>query len=378
VVLTYRAVPRVIPADARSTPHFDLRAEAGGASGSVLGCLVLPDSDELVYRLSLDWDLGALPPGARAVWNVGPRFDLTGNTETMWGGFFMLGPVRSRPERDRGGFSIHWLTPPPFEIEELERTVEPFFAFAGRYFRDENPRFTVFVRENPMPAGGAGTHLTNSFTFAWSEDSPQPLSELQSFLAHEVAHSWPMLDGEYGTTNWFAEGGSEYYAALLSLESGALTPDEFLANVNAKAASYYANPKRSIPNDAVRAGGFRDGDVIRVPYGRGFLYLARFDAQLRARSGGRRDLRELVLELNARRARGEPAGAEAWEELVQRELGAEALAEYRSMCAGELVVPTGAFAPAFELERYELTTAAGSPVEAYRWRRADDGAGRAR
>jgi hypothetical protein len=66
----------------------------------------------------------------------------------------LAGPVQSRPAQDFGGFSIHRLTPPPFEIEALERTVEPFFGYSGRTFRDPNPRFTVFVRENPM--GGDG------------------------------------------------------------------------------------------------------------------------------------------------------------------------------------------------------------------------------
>src|SRR5262249_28406790 len=83
-------------------------------------------------------------------------------------------------------------------------------------------------------------------------------------------------------------------------------------------------------------------------YGRGFMYLARVNAEIRAHSNGARSLDDLVLEILARQRRDEHVGLEAWNNLVAAELGDGARAEFQDMAAGGMVMPPeNAFAPCF-------------------------------
>jgi predicted metalloprotease with PDZ domain len=91
-----------------------------------------------------------------------------------------------------------------------------------------------------------------------------------------------------------------------------------------------------------------DSRAQRVPYGRGFMYLARVDAQIREKSSGKRSLDTLVLQILARQRRGERVGVSEWVVLVTRELGEVARADFQDMVAGRLIVPPqNSFGPCF-------------------------------
>src|SRR5450755_4184888 len=59
VVLNFKAPPRVVSAQTRTGPLFDLRAEAGGASGAGISFLPVPNTT-FPYRLHVHWDLSEL------------------------------------------------------------------------------------------------------------------------------------------------------------------------------------------------------------------------------------------------------------------------------------------------------------------------------
>jgi predicted metalloprotease with PDZ domain len=178
-------------------------------------------------------------------------------------------------------------------------------------------------------------------------------------------HNWPELAGDHADTSWYTEGTAEYYSVVLSYRAGLITPEEFLRRVNEHAAGYYLNPLQGLTNRGADAIYWKDSRAGHVPYGRGFMYLAAVDARIRARSGHKRSLDDVVLKLLERtRAAGRGAGEAPtvadWEALIGKELGARGVKDYEDMEAGKtLIPPPGAFGPCFRPVKANL----GRPLE---------------
>jgi predicted metalloprotease with PDZ domain len=167
-------------------------------------------------------------------------------------------------------------------------------------------------------------------------------------LAHEIAHGWLSMQGEHGQTAWFSEGAAEYYSIVLSRRAGVLDEDQFLKQINERAVNYFSHPFRSLTNEEAARRFWSDAFIQQVPYGRGFFYLAATDAAIRASSGGRHNLDDLIQALRARQAKGEPYGVAEWLSLVGAEIGRKrAEREFQSMSRGEIVRPSSAFGPCY-------------------------------
>jgi hypothetical protein len=351
VVVHARALPRKVDATTRNGPLFDLRAEAAGMHGAGMTFVPVPDSTAK-HRVRVRWDLSRMPAGSRGVWSLGEKDGTTVDTpDVLTRTFYFAGPMQRYPASGNPNFAMYWLTPPPFDAAEVARGIESFYGYAARFFGDAGSTYRVFIRHNPYPAGG-GTALAGSFMFGWGAGQKQTNMELQGLLAHEITHNWPKLDGaEHGETAWYSEGTAEYYSILLSRRAGATDDDEWLRRVNERLFNYYTNPYRGATNAEAAKAFWSDSRAQRVPYGRGFTYLTKVDAQIRAASGGRRSLDDLVLEVVRRQRAGESVGLKEWVDLVVRELGPGAREDYEGMVAGTTLVPSAdALAPCLRLE----------------------------
>lgn len=358
VVLTFRARPRQVSEKTRNGPLFDLREEAGGLDGAGYTFLPAPLTTR-PQRIHLHWDLSAMPRGSRGIWSLGEG-DVTAArpAEVLQQSYYFAGPVKSYPLPPDPKFGLYWLTDPPFDAAALGRMVQKLFVYMARYFHDDGEPYRVFIRKQPYKGDG-GTGLTRSFMFGWGTGKAPTLESLEGLLAHEMVHNWPSMDGDHADTSWYTEGTAEYYSVLLSLKSGLIGYPEFLNRVNERAAGYYDNPLQSLTNRQAEQIYWKDARAGHVPYGRGFMYLAMTDFEVRRASGGKRSLRDLVLAIEARKRRHLPAGVAQWERLVATELGPAGRREYQDMTAGKrLVPPTFVFGPCFRPERYGET-----PVE---------------
>ncbi len=231
--------------------------------------------------------------------------------------------------------------------------IQKLYAYMSDFFHDEGHSYRVFIRKDPYTSGN-GTALIRSFMFSYSEDRPPTVDGLQGLLSHEMAHNWPSLQGPHAATAWYSEGTAEFYSIVLSRRAGLLSLDDFLEKVNGRASGYYTNPLQTLSNDEAGTRFWNDTRAQRVPYGRGFMYLVRVNAQIRAHSDGQRSLDDIVRELYAREQRGEAYGIETWLDLAEQELGPEAATEYQDMAAGKLIVPPeNAFGPCFRPERQD-------------------------
>jgi len=351
VSVSYRAPPRAVSASTRAGPLFDLRAEGGGMNGAGITFLALPDTTH-PHRIHLRWDLADMPPGSRGVWSLGEGAVRTvGPAQQLAFSYYVAGPMNRYPSDPSSDFAMYWFGKPPFDTQAVAARIQTLFAYMAQFFRDEKAPYRVFIRKNPYASGG-GTALARSFMFGYSDANVPTPEKLQGLLAHEMTHNWPSLQGEHGEIAWYTEGAAEYYSILLSHRAGLLDVDAFLQAVNGRASGYYSNPLRSLTNEEAAQRFWKDSRAQRVPYGRGFMYFARVDAQLREKSAGRRRLDDLVLEVRTRQAGGKAYGIREWLELVTAELGPDARKEFEAMTQGRLVVPpASSFAPCLKPEK---------------------------
>ena len=365
VTLHYRAPPRVVTAATRTGPLFDLREEAGGVHGSGWTFLAIPINSE-PYRLKLHWDMGAMPAGSRGIWSFGEG-DVTkvAPADQLTSSFYFAGPVKSYPAQPTGRFAMYWLSEPPFDVVAAAGMIQKLFDYMSGFFHDDGGSYRVFMRKTL--ANGGGTALTRSFMFGYSESKPPTAESLEGLIAHEMVHNWPTLSGDHADTSWYTEGSAEYYSVVLSHRAGLSTPAEFLKRINEHASGYYLNPLQNLSNRAADAIYWKDSRAGHVPYGRGFMYLAAVDAQIRARTHNKRSLDDIVLKILERTRAAEVSGGKSkapsvadWQELIVKELGSRGVRGYENMVAGmPIVPPANTFGPCFRPVRMPV----GRPLD---------------
>ena len=347
VTISYSAEPRRVSATTNNGPLFDMRAEDGGFTSAGISFLALPVG-ERPYRTSIRWDLSTMAPGSMGLSSLGEGdITVTGPAQQLAFAFYGAGPFRTHQAEPGGRLTLYTLSDAPFDVSELGSRIGALYGYMADFFGDKEGAYRVFARQNPY-RGMGGTALPHAFMFGYHPPSKPTVDALQSMLAHEIAHGWLAMQGEHGETAWFSEGAAEYYSLLLASRSGVLDEEGFLRDLNRRAANYYTHPFRSLTNKEAAERFWTDPFVQQVPYGRGFFYLAETDGAIRAASGGRHSLDEVVQALRARQAAGQPYGTAEWLALVAAEIGQERTeAAYRRMTSGEAVLPGSAFSPCF-------------------------------
>lgn len=355
VVVSYKAPPRKITAATNNGPLFDLREENGGFAGSGNGFIATPVASG-PYRVKLTWDLSASAPGSRGIWSLGEgTVETVVPAEVLAFSYYYVGPMQSYPPKDDPGFDFYWLSPTPFDANALGAKMKALFGSMASFFNDAGGSYRVFVRQNPYKGTG-GTGLARSFMFGYHPPAKPTLESLQGLLAHEMAHTWPAMQGEHGDTAWYSEGMAEYYSTVLSWRAKAISTEALLKTFNERAEAYYSNPYVRATNAEAGKAFWTDPVAQTVPYGRGWLYLQQVDAAIREASGGGRSLDDIAKEIRRRQVAGEPYGIPQWLELVGKEIGADkARAGYDLMVGGGLLVPPAKlYAGCLKVEPYPV------------------------
>lgn len=108
---------------------------------------------------------------------------------------------------------------------------------AGGFFGEPAPeRFIVIVLPDTAERSGSnvsGNALTNA-AIVWQRKWPH----LRQFLAHEIVHHWNPWH-ELDEVDWFAEGMTDFIAALLLFRAEMITVAEFAEEANAWHRTYY-------------------------------------------------------------------------------------------------------------------------------------------
>src|SRR3989344_3124061 len=130
--------------------------------------------------------------------------------------------------------------------------------------------------------------------FGYHAPSEPTVDDLEGLLSHEIAHTWPSMEGEHGDTAWYSEGNAEFYSLALSWRSGAIGLDRVVETMNERADAYYSNPYRGLTNPEAAKIFWTDPVAQTVPYGRGWMYLLQTDAAVRAATDGAESLDDVV------------------------------------------------------------------------------------
>ncbi|MDZ4371674.1 MAG: hypothetical protein U1C74_09675 [Phenylobacterium sp.] len=351
VTVSFDAPPRRVTAATNNGPLFDLRQEGSGFIGAGVTFMATPVKSG-PWRVRLKWDLSAAPPGSRGVWSMGEGdVERTIPSDALAFSYYAVGPLKSYPAEGGKDFAVYWLSDPPFDAAALGEQVRALYGSMARFFEDEGGSYRVFMRTNPFPGTG-GTALARSFAFGYLPSANPTLNDLQGLVAHEMAHTWPAMQGEHGDTAWYSEGAAEYYSLFLSWRAGALDVERVVKTLNERADAYYSNPHRALSNAEAAKIFWTDPVAQTVPYGRGFLYLVETEAAIREASGGKRSLDDVVKEMRRRQVKGQSYGITDWLALVGAEIGADrAKARYDHMASGALLKPpTGLYAPCLTAE----------------------------
>jgi len=363
VTVSYR-VPIDATAPPIARPQYEMRTTHGSFSASANAFLLLP-ADGLSRKASVHWDFSAFGSDGVGIssFGVGEATSAQALPSERLASVYYMGGRPGVYRAGDGAFFGAWQGSTPFAMESLLSWAAELHGYYGTFFGYTPPSFGVFGRTNERNPG-SGIGLTDSFAFTFN-DTSKP-EDLRSLLAHEMLHSWvrsldESMDEAGGLDRaWFGEGLAVYYQRALPYRAGRISAKDFLADLNDTAGRYYTNSKIGVPNTAIAEGFWRDTRVRVLPYDRGSLYFATVDADIRARSGGKRSLDDIVRTMLDTRRAGKPMNEALWRTLLEAELGKPGIAAFEAMLAGATITPpSNAFGPEFHrttrmLRRFDL------------------------
>lgn len=367
VVLSYR----MRAGAPRRGPQFDLYTHGGGFSAGGMALFIVPEGVPNA-DIRVKWDLRDLAKGSLAASTNGDGDFRVAGPEQLVQAYYMAGPLGQYRSASLG-FSAYWLGMPEFEPRREMAWTERAYRFQRAFFKDTATRaYRVFVR--PVAGAGGGTALRNSFMLATSPgNADSARAGPRETLAHEMGHMFVgTLPSGAGGATWFNEGLNVHYTRLLLLRSGLDSVSGYLRSINSTARAYYSNPFRNASADSLDKVGFSagvaGGSAQNVPYTRGSLFFADVDAKIRAASGGRRKLDDVILSLFERRRLGEPLSGEKVVAALVDELGPPVRALFEAVVIrGETIVPdSNAFGPCFQ-RRAAMFASQGAQLDVYEW-----------
>jgi len=150
----------------------------------------------------------------------------------------------------------------------------------------------TLLPSDDTPGNYGGTALEDSFALFMSRNATLDFNT-KFLLAHEMFHSWNAAKlGEIRQESpyWFTEGFTDYYARLLLLRSGLISPEEYALDLDSQYREYLSSPVLHVNGKRARERFFEDPDVQRLAYLRGDFLGLRWDQMIRRRSGGKESL----------------------------------------------------------------------------------------
>ncbi|MFC4526263.1 hypothetical protein ISN76_19440 [Dyella halodurans] len=375
VTVVYRA--NVQPPGGPNGPAFGIRPAAGGVSGAGAGFIAIPGNPTIASS-HVKWDLSDLANGSLGVSSFGDGdFDLAGGAEDLWNGWYLAGPAQHYAPPSGVPFGAYWLGKPPYDMTTEMTWAAKAYQYLGDYFGylKPSPNYRVFMRVLDTPPNGGGTALFHSFMLSMGKDDPKSknIDNMHETLFHEMTHQWVgEIEGDDGANAWFNEGLTVYFTTILPLKGKLESVDIYEKVINSQAEAYYTSPAKNWSADKIAHVGFGDESIRHTPYMRGALYFANLDSEIRARSHGKRGLKDLLMPIFDSRQEGTRFDQQAWEAAITKELGPQAVTDFRAALieGTKTVVPASdAFGPCFKRVAAKLSTAKGDSVDGYQWKR---------
>lgn len=188
-------------------------------------------------------------------------------------------PLRQRPIP--GGqlrFASHGAF--DFSLDAYADQLAATISAQRRFWGDAQGDYTALLiklQASPGHYSAGGTGRNHGFVQYASANVEQ--ATLFGNIAHEHMHNWiPLQIGELpeddaqGALYWLSEGFTDFYAARTLLGAGLMTPQQFVAGLNAVLLRLATSKASSYPNDRIAREFWTDHDVEQLPYDRGHLF----------------------------------------------------------------------------------------------------------
>lgn len=167
----------------------------------------------------------------------------------------------------------------------------------------EEPYLVTMLPLTLLPGHSSvgGTGRSDAFAFFATPNSPS--DRFDTVLSHEMMHTWvPRRIGELDQKDeqlgyWLSEGFTDWASFRTNVRSGLWTPEEFAAAFNQSLEAYELSPVRTASNARILADFWNNFEVGRLPYQRGMLIATLWDYRVRAASRGRKDLDDVLREM---------------------------------------------------------------------------------
>ncbi len=264
--------------------------------------------------------------------------------------------LRIFPDRNGSGVRVATIGSYAFSPAQLDDLARRVIGIERDFWKaDRRAPFLVTAAPivgSPTAMGFGGTGRGDGFAL-WI-DQRAPLDRMKWLLAHEYFHTWN--PGQLGTapddrsarpaSYWFSEGFTDYYARALLVRAGLITPVEFAAQWNEMLSAYAASPARKMTGAQAAAAFWQDEAAQKLPYQRGAILAAMWNARLLATSHGRSNLDSVMkAQLVAARS-GKEDALKLFRALAARQ-GLNIAADMeRYLTRGEtIMLPTESFGP---------------------------------
>lgn len=333
VEISYRFLPRDLTGVNRCHPLFDAFQEKNGVL--IPGVTTIAAVPEGRYRILQRWDRTHMPEDAGGVSirgegdqeYIGTPYDYTFT-------LYMAGKYKKAGDKAGRRF-MYWLDDTLPDREKAVAQIPRLLEEICRFFRDEDLRYSIFFRKEPFDTSNSGTAFDGGFAYGYSDKMPLIMDQALNTLAHETVHNWPRMEDLGGEGTWFSEGTAEYYSVVIPARSGIIDRRRAGEWITEKCADYYNNSRQGLSCQEAYEKAWTDPECQRVPYGRGFVYLAETDRLLKEKSGGKSTVDDLVLELCRRRRDGQTVRVCDWEELIEKHLGGSSVDHFRNVMSGK-------------------------------------------
>ncbi|WP_277970259.1 hypothetical protein [Sphingomonas echinoides] len=262
--------------------------------------------------------------------------------------------LRTFPALDGSGVRVATVGRYVFTPEQLDGLARRVINVERTFWKsDQHAPFLVTAAPivgSPTATSFGGTGRGDAFAL-WI-DQRTPLDRMKWLLAHEYFHTWnPVLLGATSEDQaarpadyWFSEGITDYYARVLMVRAGLISPTEFAAQWNEMLAGYAGSPVRTMTGARAAAAFWNDEMAQKLPYQRGAMLAAMWNARLLGGSRGATSL-DTVLHAQIASARASKMSATSLFRALAADRGLNiAPDETRYLVKGEpIVLPADTF-----------------------------------
>lgn len=187
-----------------------------------------------------------------------------------------------------------------YSDQELVESLTNIIASQREFFKDYDfPYYLISIVEGDQPQSIGGTGLNNNFSAYIPKDIDS--RNVRVTLTHEHLHNWiggKLKNNKEEKLNyWWSEGFTDYYTRVLGLRTKTISLEEFINECNELLSNYYLSPVHNAPNSRIKADFWKNYDVQKLPYNRGFTFAFSLNNKIKLHSNNKSSLDNLMYEL---------------------------------------------------------------------------------